>query len=704
MANKSFVFRFDGVEVREREFTLIKAGRLLTVEPKAFRALLFLLHNPQKLISKKELLDAVWGDTAVTEGSLTRCIWLLRQLLGDDIHNPRYIETVATVGYRWLCKAEAAEEFAVEGESTGEPKDLSSHEKKDGSKNRMLGWALAGSGASILCLAGAISYLHRPLPPLRVTGYTQITHDGHLKAPSGTDGSRLYFNEILGEAAIKSIAQVAISGGVIEQIPVALPTPVLVDVSPDGSNLLVISVPEGDNYNNPLWNVQTLGGSTRRLGEASDASYSPDGNSVVFAKAKDGIWLVPTDGTAAHKLASVAGDIFRLAWSPDRTTIRFTKDGSIWEMSSGGSNPHDLLSGWHTSSEKCCGRWTADGKVFLFWSDHQIWALDERHGLFRRPPAGPIQLTWGPIHWGRPIPGKDESRIFAAGRIPRGELSRFDAKTKQFLPFLAGISAQGVVFSKDGKSVAYVSYPDGTLWKANRDGSHPVQLTDSPMIAFLPRLSPDGTQIVFAGSSPAIDNGDTSHIYIVSSEGGSPPKLLPEIREQTILSDWSPDGHKIVFNAGSDDQLGQFEKGTYDVRILDLDSHRVTIVPGSTDIWGPRWSPDGRYLVAGSEDEIRLMIFDFKTQKWSGLPQKGLVDSPEWSRDSQLIYFRRPRGDKGVFRIPIKGGNAEKIVDLKDWHDAGWAGKYMGLDPTDAPLLLRDISSDDIYALTLDWK
>src|SRR5215831_2803372 len=137
MANKSFVFRFDGVEVREREFTLIKAGKLLSVEPKAFHALLFLLHNPQKLISKQELLDAVWGDTAVTDGSLTRCIWLLRHLLGDDSHNPRYIETVATVGYRWLCKVEVAEEFAAEGESTGEPKDLSSLEKKDGSKKRV---------------------------------------------------------------------------------------------------------------------------------------------------------------------------------------------------------------------------------------------------------------------------------------------------------------------------------------------------------------------------------------------------------------------------------------------------------------------------------------------------------------------------------------------------------------------------------------
>jgi hypothetical protein len=50
------------------------------------------------------------------------------------------------------------------------------------------------------------------------------------------------------------------------------------------------------------------------------------------------------------------------------------------------------------------------------------------------------------------------------------------------------------------------------------------------------------------------------------------------------------------------------------------------------------------------------------------------------------------------------GGAQEKIAALKDWHDAGWFGGYMELDPTDAPLMLRDVGSDDIYALTLEEK
>ena len=462
---------------------------------------------------------------------------------------------------------------------------------------------------------------------------------------------------------------------------------------------------EGGRPANPLWNVPTLGGQARRLGEAVNASFSPDGNSVVYSTPKGDLWLVQSDGTGARKLASMGDWVFDITWSPDGGVIRFSMAGRIWEMSSNGTGLHKLLPIWPENWGQCCGRWTVDGKFFLFLSEaesfatgSEIWALDERRSLLRQPPAEPIQLAGGPVLWGTPIPGKDGKRIFAEGQIPRGELSRYDAKTKQFQPFLGGISAQGPVFSKDGKSVVYVSYPEAILWKANADGSNPVQLTDTPMSVFLPRWSPDSTKIVFTGWYP----GGGTRIYIVSSEGGSPPKRLSEDKEPRNTEDfayWSPDGHKVAFNVDPDDS-----DLTTDIRILDLDTRKVTTIPGSVGLIAPRWSPVGRYLSATGEG-LHLKIFDLETQQWSELTLKGTVASPEWSRDGRYIYFRRRvTGDLGIFRISIKGGAAEKIVDLKDWHDAGWFGAYMGLDPTDAPLLLRDIGSDDIYALTLDQK
>ena len=108
--HRCVVFTFADVEVREREFCIVKAGELLPVEPKAFRVLLFLLRSPHRLIAKDELLDAVWNDCAVSENSLTRSIALLRRLLADDTREPRYIATVPTVGYRFLCDVKVAED------------------------------------------------------------------------------------------------------------------------------------------------------------------------------------------------------------------------------------------------------------------------------------------------------------------------------------------------------------------------------------------------------------------------------------------------------------------------------------------------------------------------------------------------------------------------------------------------------------------
>jgi DNA-binding winged helix-turn-helix (wHTH) protein/Tol biopolymer transport system component len=699
MSDKSFVFRFDDVEVREREFSLVKAGKTLTLEPKAFRTLLLLLHNSQKLITKEELLNSIWGDAAVTEGSLTRCIWLLRRTLGDDTNQPRYIETVATVGYRFIGSVEVTEH------ASREPHDLGGVGETVGNRKWLRSWTLAVGSAITLCIAAAIWYVHRPLPRLKVAAYAQITHDGISKLPIGSDGTRLYFTVY----DPPSIGQVALSGGETALVQVAVPGiahPLLRDISPDGSSFLV--VPEYRTYYDvlPFWNVRILGDSVRRLGSGFEAAFSPDGRFVAYTPRWGEIWVVRSDGTEAHKLASVEEGAFSLVWSPDGTTIRFTRgkshnvQNSFWEMSADGSNLHSFLPSFDASSNKCCGRWTADGNFFLFQVTQgslvprsEIWALDERRTLFRRRPTEPFQLTTGPIRWEQPIPSRDGKTIFAKGVLLRGELSRFDSKTGQFQPFLRGISAQGATFSRDGKFVAYVSYPEGTLFKANADGSNPIQLTDPPLEAFLPRWSPDGTQIAFTAG---VRN------YVVPSEGGTPRRLVPvdNVYEHGYeqIVDWSPDGRKIVFSwVNIDTHLAE-------VRILDIESHQVATVPGSSTMFGARWSPDGRYLAAATGDELNLNVYDFKTQRWSTLQQKGIVASPEWSRDSKYIYFRRPVDDRGVFRTPVTGGKVERIVDLKDWHDAGWVGRYMGLDPKDAPLLLRDIGSDEIYALTLEEK
>ena len=358
MGNKPGVFKFGDVEVREREFCLVKAGEVLPVEPKTFRVLLYLLRNPQKLIAKEELLNAVWGDAVVTDSSLTRTIAQLRRLLGDEIRDPRYIETVATVGYRFLYKVEISEDASGDLGTTVQANGLSEADivetpaigqiaeaaanppakidtgwsnkgqngkQKDGRHNRLWTWVLSGGAVLAVSLAVAVWYLRRPLPPLRVTEYTRITHDGHWKNLIGTDGSRLYFTQdFIGPQ--QPIAQVAISGGEIVPIPIALPVFSLQDVSPDGSSLLVVSENSGQGS---LWSVQIPAGSLRQLltdVHVESAAWSPDGKSVVYSTASSDLYVIRSDGTGIRKLADVGGTASTLSWSPDGSRIRFFKD------------------------------------------------------------------------------------------------------------------------------------------------------------------------------------------------------------------------------------------------------------------------------------------------------------------------------------------------------------------------------------------
>jgi len=377
-------------------------------------------------------------------------------------------------------------------------------------------------------------------------------------------------------------------------------------------------------------------------------------------------------------------------------------------MSSDGSGLHQLLPGWRPMFSQCCGRWTPDGKFFVFLlrdglsnnygqvPRSQLWVLDERRGLFRRTPTEPVQLTSGPIRWNNPIPSKDGTMIFAHGVIERGELIRYDAQSRQFQPYLGGISAEFVTFSSDGRSVAYVTYPEGILWRANRDGSHPIQLTEAPLFPMIPRWSPDGSQIVFCSY-----DSKGLKAYVMSSQGGTPQLLLPDELGGQSDPGWSPDGGKIVFSTL--ESVGNFNSV---LKVFDLGTHRVTTLSGSEGMWSPRWSPNGRFISGlhdGSSGGIK--IFDLETQRWSQLQIKGECNWHTWSSDSQFIYCSLLLGDHpGMFRARILGGDPERVVDLKGLRFTGALQSWEGLDPSGTPILLRDMGTDDIYALTLDEK
>jgi hypothetical protein len=348
---------------------------------------------------------------------------------------------------------------------------------------------LAGTAAAILLLVLlALWYTHRPLPAPHVTEVVHLTSDVrfHRKVALGTDGARVYLS-----LESPALGSVPVTGGDITVIPIIVPgaKPVYAecqsDVSPDGLSFLACGAHK-DGLSE-VWVVGTAGFPARYLVDAYDISWSPDGKQVVYVTANGDIYGMPSAGGTSRLILQSNGILPRCPiWSPDGGRIRFVRDSRIWEVSSSGGNASEILPQMHDSVRKYCGRWTPDGAFYIFLSAKslrsglQIWALDERHSWLRSPPKDPVQLTSGPNSWYLPVISPDSHTLYAPNENRQGELVRFDTTTGQFHPYLRGISAEEVDFSPDGNYAAYVSYPDSTLWRVNRDGSGRIQLATLP--------------------------------------------------------------------------------------------------------------------------------------------------------------------------------------------------------------------------------
>jgi len=559
-------------------------------------------------------------------------------------------------------------------------------------------WA-AGGVASALAIAAVAWWLRLPLPPPRLIGVTPITSDSLAKnATMLTDGARIYFGEISAERFV--LSQVSTSGGEVAAVSTPLLNVNPIDISPDHSHLLVGSF-VGTEPEAQLWMVPLPAGSPRRLADitAHDGTFSPDGRQVLFANGTS-LFLAKSDGSEPRKLLTMRGFLFYPRFSPDGARIRFTEldlqqnASSLWEAKADGTGLRAVLSGWPNQGAESNGQWTPGGAYFLFTHAEgtatNIWALPEGHSFFHRNSSIPVQLTTGPLAFDHALPSQDGHKVFVTGLQARGELVRYDPASKQFLPFLSGISVDQVDFSPDGQWVAYVTIPEGTLWRSRVDGSERLQLTNAPMFAMLPRWSPDGKQIVFSAGQ----YGKPWKIFLVSAQGGATQELLSENLSEMDPS-WSPDGKRIAFG-----RLAYAENK--DIEILDLQTHQISVLPGSQANFSPRWSPDGRFLVAVAGDSRKLSLFDFQTQKWTDwVTQTTALGFPCWSRDGKYLYFDSTYSNSQSYvRIKVGETKSESVLSLKDLRRYfGSVGAWSGLTPDGTPIFVRDISTQEIYAL-----
>jgi Tol biopolymer transport system component len=560
--------------------------------------------------------------------------------------------------------------------------------------------------AAFVAVAAVLAYMLFPQPGAITAGHvTQITNDGRIKTAYDTamvtDGTRLYFNEILSGKLV--IGEVSTAGGGTGIVPTTLPSPQLIDISPTGSELLVAS---GDAFpDNPLWILSLPTGSPRRFGDISamEASWSPDGRKIAYIQGQSELYVVDADGTGKRKLLSKS-DLYTVAFSPDQRRLRLqvtdhqTHRNSFWDVNADGSNLHLVLAeDWNHAAFKCCGRWTPDGRNYVFRSAEKngsdLWSLPECQRPLFVCRLQPVRLTNGPFWYrGRLAPGKDGGRLFAIGKLRRAELVRYDPRSRQYSPFLSGISAANVDFSLDGQWVTWVGYPDNTLWYSKADGSDARQLTYAPMEVLQGRWAHDANRIAFTAREP----GQPARIYIVSREGGAIKPLLIEPHDQYDPA-WGPGDSSIAFGHTA------FEKSSLPIELFDLKSGKVTALPGSKDLKSPAWSPNGKYLAATSSDSRHFTILNFTTSKWTEATREfSHIENGTFSRDSKYVFFEDQR-DSTIYRASVPGAKIQNVASLKDLRRPSLNSRpvWFGIGADNSFLAMRDLGLEEIYALDL---
>jgi DNA-binding winged helix-turn-helix (wHTH) protein/Tol biopolymer transport system component len=708
---------------------LWRGGFRIKLQSQPFRVLAELIRKAGHVVSREELQQKVWdrGTNVDFEHSLGTAINKIREALGDNAENPRYVETLTRRGYRFIAPVTVQDPLADPADPVREATPAPSTFEEERTvlvdlhptleavvldtahpaHSARPSWGLYAVVALVALTCGFIGYFFGSgKTPSQVPNIRQLTHTQRI-LPGGeamesfpvtaTDGLHL-FASVIRDGAVH-LERITIAGGQSE--PIVLPDevagPAIADISHDGSRLLV-RTHASNQSEQPLFIVPSGGGSAQRVARvlAHDATWMPDDQSILYAAGND-LLEAPLTGAEPVRYASLPGRAFWLRWSPDGKVLRFTlfdplaHTQALWELKAGDHTAHPLLN-WDESHEVCCGSWMPDGHGFVFQATQgtasNLWLLD---GHLARP----MRLTDGPLAYQGPVAARTENTVYMTGVATEGEVQLLHPGAHDFVPALSFYSdAHRLEETRNGKWLLWVD-TEGRLWRAHSDGSELLELTPADLQVFSAHWSPDGSRIALMARTAS---GAWS-IYQVLADGSD---LQPLLQTQSNAADptWSPDGQQVALGQ-TPDLLGK-DSAPRTIQILDLRTHKLTTLEGSKDLFSPRWSPDGRYIVAMSLDQRELRLYDVSTKKWRVLSNRAAAD-PVWSPDSKTVYadaFTEP--GQPVYRVSVSDGHIEELGGIGNFRSKAFSDLVLCGVFQDGTVALRGrLTTANLYGMQL---
>ena len=685
--------RFGVFEADLRAIELRKNGRKIKLQGQPFQLLAMLLKRPGQVTTREELRARLWpADTFVDfDHGLNAAIKRLRDALGDSAENPRFIETLARRGYRFIAPITVPVDPAIDKMSVSE-KTISDHPLGGGH------WRIAIAILLVLLGSGAGWVAARHFNPKVLIAERRLTanppDDPILNAVISPDARYLAFADRSG------LFLRVVATGETHSVPLPegfIPQPT--GWFPDGSHVLVTKW-AGAREPSSLWSVSVLGGAPRLLMDNAEArSVSPDGSQIAFVRGdvlRQEVWLMSAEGERPHRVFGEPGDMFgSVAWSPDSHLLAFVRfnygsgfkeaQSSLWIVGPEGGSQRLILSDSRLGEALA---WAPDGRLVYSLAeprpnqgDSNLWAIpiDSRNV---RASGQPARITSGPdkkVRLSLSANGKEltflrwrgEPHIYvadvnaASDRITSPQPLSLDEGRN--LPF---------AWTPDGKSVFFSSDRDGPshIFRQAVDQAAPDLIVGGPDSVQLARLNPDGSELLYV-LAPAVD--DPSHLsrmMRIPISGGTPQLVLRESQITNFQCARLP-SKTCIFNRSISNGVSYFifDPATGKQKPL-TDSERLA---GRGHNWA--LSPDGS-MIAFAEWRRRkipaeIQLLDLNSGAWRSLSLQDWagVSSLDWAADGRSLWVSaaNPTGLEALLNVDLHGHAKSVLQEMRK--DVGWA-------------------------------
>ncbi len=710
-------FRFGVFEADLRSAELRKNGRKVRLQDQPFQILTMLLEQPGEVVTRETLRASLWPvDTFVDfDHGLNAAVKRLRDALGDSAENPRFVETLARRGYRFIAPVHPAEPSSppllfptLIGKAVANPEIQASAAnaaivgptKPAMALLRTRRWRILLSSVSVLLMGTGAGWVaaRRFNPILTPAAELRLTanppDDPIQSAVISPDAKYVVFADRSG------LFLRVISTG--ETHSIALPDgfkPRPVAWFPDGNHVLVTK--STDSYGDTsLWNVSVLGGAPRKIMDEADArGVSPDGKQIAFVRGgnlHEGIWVMSADGENAHKVFGETGDKFGgAAWSPDGRRLAFARfsyktgfkvaSASLWIVDLASGESRAVLADQELGEGVA---WPAKDRLVYSLSeplpnqgDSNLWAVSIDPNGFRTT-GHPVRLTSGPDKKVRLSTSGDGKQItFLRWRgEPHIYVADLDAgkrgiQTPRALSLDEGRNLP-FTFTLDGNSLLFTSDRDGPthIFRQAVDQAAPDLVVGGPDSVTIARLDPEGSNLLYLLQPSPEDTSGTGRLMSVPLSGGTPHLLLKAPQLHNFQCARLP-SKTCIFGISTPDKIEfvSFDSKTGDTHVIE----GLPLPEGGSYNWS--LSPDGSTLAIGdwrrgtAPSEILLLSLRGRAARKLVLTDWAGISSVDWAADGRALWVSalRPSGEQALLSVDLQGRATPLLQNLQ--REVGWA-------------------------------